>query len=138
MGLLYQGKWRTDLTQVDKPDQFATNILAEKERYHFYYSLGCPFAHRANLVIHYLGLNEAISSGNTAPIMGQNGLMFDEKYQDRLFHFNYLHQVYTSAKSDFSGRVSVPVLWDKQAKTIASHNSAELSFHLATQWQSLA
>lgn len=138
MPLLENGVWRADLNSVEQTDHFPTQIQAEKNRYHFYYSYGCPFAHRANLVLHYLGLEKVISSSSTMPDMLENGWAFDNNYPDTLLGKAFLHEIYTQAKADFSGRVSVPVLWDKQRQTIASHDSAEMSLNLATEWQTFA
>lgn len=138
MPILDKGVWRTDINQLDEIDHFPTQIVPEKDRYHFYYSYGCPFAHRANLVLHYLGLNHVISSSGLAPEMLENGWTFNEVFKDDLFGSRHLHEIYTRAKADYSGKVSLPVLWDKKVDTIASHDSAELAFHLATQWQDFA
>lgn len=89
-------------------------------------------------MLHYLGLNHVISLSGLAPEMLENGWTFNEVFKDDLFGSRYLHEIYTRAKTNYSGRASLPVLWDKKVNTIASHDSAELAFHLATQWQDFA
>ncbi|RPD83955.1 glutathione-dependent reductase [Neisseria weixii] len=138
MPLLEKGQWRADLCSLAEMDNFPTQITAESHRYHFYYAYGCPFAHRANLVIHYLDLHHVISSSSTAPEMLDQGWTFNEQYPDSLFHSAFLRDIYLKAKPDYSGRVSLPVLWDKQAQTIACNDSAEMALHLATEWQDFA
>lgn len=132
MGVLNQGVW-TQLDQLDQVDSFPTQTVPESGRYHLYISLACPWANRANLVLHYLGLKEAISVSSVDPKM-VDGWRFSEEYPDPFNHAQYLRDIYTRAKADFTGRVTVPVLWDKTNQTIASHDSAQLALELAEKW----
>ena len=136
MAVLNQGKWVQDetLTQIDS---FPTQTEPQAGRYHLYISLACPWANRANLVVQYLGLNEAISVSSVEPKM-VDGWAFSDDFPDELNHTAFLREIYTLAKPDFSGRVTVPVLWDKQNQTIASHDSASLALELAEKWLLLA
>lgn len=137
MGVLDQGEWRADNAQLAHEDHISLPIVAQKDRYHFYFAYGCPFAHRANLVLHYLGLHEWIGSSATHPIMTENGLAFTPEYPDHANQLPFLRDVYLKGKADFSGRASVPLLWDKQEHAIANHSSAEMAWSLAEQFADL-
>lgn len=136
MAILNKGVWTQDEI-LEKVDSFPTQTQPEAGRYHLYISLACPWANRVNLVIHYLGLNDAISVSLVDPKM-VDGWAFTEVYPDPLNGFAYLRDAYTKSKADFSGRVTVPVLWDKQTQKIASHDSATLALELAEKWLPLA
>ncbi|RTR37998.1 glutathione-dependent reductase [Shewanella canadensis] len=110
----------------------------EPHRYHLYVSLACPFAHRALLVHSLLGLEEVISVSSVSPKRFDNGWAFDEEFSDPLFNATHLQSIYTMAKPDFTGRITVPVLWDKKRQTIASNDSAGIAHWLAQQWQCFA
>ncbi len=106
---------------------------AEAGRYHLYVSAACPWAHRTLIVRAMMGLEEAISVSVVAPIWGQ-GWSFaanDGGTGDHLYGLDHLHQLYTMAAPDYSGRVTVPVLWDKQTKTIVNNESSEIMRMLA-------
>lgn len=102
---------------------------AEAGRYHLYVSLACPWAHRTLIFRHLKGLSKIISVSIVHPYMGENGWSFDTTEGatgDTLFQSDYLHQLYTRAIPDYSGRVTVPVLWDKKQQTIVSNESADI------------
>lgn len=103
---------------------------AEPGRYHLYVSLACPWAHRTLLMRKLKGLEQIISVSVVHPLMLENGWTFATDFEaatgDSLFGFDYLYQVYLKAVPDYSGRVTVPVLWDKQKNTIVSNESAEI------------
>ncbi len=102
---------------------------AEPGRYHLYVSHACPWAHRTMIFRALKGLEEAISVSVVHWYMAENGWTFDEGdgvVADSVNGTRFLHQVYTTAKSDYSGRVTVPVLWDKKAGTIVSNESSEI------------
>ncbi|TDH34397.1 glutathione S-transferase family protein [Pseudohoeflea suaedae] len=102
---------------------------AEAGRYHLYVSLACPWAHRTLIFRELMGLQDAISVDIVDYHMGENGWEFkkrDGATGDSLMDKDYLHQVYTEADPHYTGRVTVPVLWDKQKKTIVSNESAEI------------
>ncbi|MFW2440650.1 MAG: glutathione S-transferase family protein [Arenicellales bacterium] len=98
---------------------------AESGRYHLYVSLACPWAHRTLIFRQLKGLQDFISVSNVEPLMMEEGWVFSEQ-GDGLYGLHALHEVYTRANSDYSGRVTVPVLWDKQRQTIVSNESAEI------------
>jgi len=102
---------------------------AEPGRYHLYVSLACPWAHRTLIFRALKGLEEAISVSVVHWLMGENGWEFKEGpgcTADSLFGARYLHEIYTKADPSYSGRVTVPVLWDKQSGTIVSNESSEI------------
>ncbi|AKH99376.1 putative glutathione S-transferase [Hoeflea sp. IMCC20628] len=104
-------------------------FAAEAGRYHLYVSLACPWAHRTLIFRKLKALEEAISVSIVDPYMGKNGWEFHDRdggTADHLGGKDFLWQVYVAAKSDYSGRVTVPVLWDKQTGTVVSNESSEI------------
>jgi len=151
MGLLVDGQWHDKWYDTDNnqgefkreaaqlrnwvtPDGSAgetgnAGFKAEKGRYHLYVSLACPWAHRTLIFRHLKGLEDYISVSVVSPDMLEHGWSFDKTNHssgDELFNKDYMHQIYTSHKSDYSGRVTVPVLWDKKTNRIVSNESAEI------------
>jgi glutathionyl-hydroquinone reductase len=151
MGLLQEGKWvdqwydtkSTNGRFVRKAPQFRNWVTAdgaagpsgkggfkaEPGRYHLYVSLACPWAHRTLIVRALKGLEKMISVSIVHWYMAENGWTFDVGdgvVPDTVNGAQFLHQVYTKAKPDYSGRVTVPVLWDKHTKTIVSNESPEI------------
>ncbi|MFB0612417.1 glutathione S-transferase family protein [Aurantiacibacter poecillastricola] len=102
---------------------------AEPGRYRLYISLACPWAHRANAARHLKGLTDAIDLVVVHWLMKEGGWSFREGEcvtPDPLMNADHLHQVYTAAKPDYSGHVTVPVLWDKEQGTIVNNESADI------------
>jgi len=102
---------------------------AELGRYHLYVSLACPWAHRTLIFRKLKGLEEAISVSVVNAYMGAEGWTFepgDGVVADGVNNVSRLHEVYTLADANYTGRVTVPVLWDKKKKTIVSNESAEI------------
>ena len=151
MGLLQDGRWvdswyDTKSTQgrfVRSTAQFRNWVTsdgspgpsgiggfkAEEGRYHLYVSLACPWAHRTLIFRSLKGLEKMISHSVVHWYMAENGWTFqttDGVIPDTVNNADFLHQVYTSAKPDYSGRVTVPVLWDKENSTIVSNESSEI------------
>jgi len=151
MGLLIDGKWHDKWYDTDKtggkfereaarfrnwvtadgspgPDGEG-GFKAESGRYHLYVSMACPWAHRTLIFRKLKGLEKHISVSVVHPDMVENGWEFRpdrEQHRDHLHGFRFLHQVYTKAAPEYSGRVTVPTLWDKEKQTIASNESAEI------------
>ena len=101
---------------------------AEAGRYHLYISLSCPFAHRAAIMRRLKKLEDIVSISVAARRTSQSWL-FDndsEEHCDAILGADYLHEVYTASHPDFTGRVTVPVLWDKQRNVIVSNESSEI------------
>lgn len=103
----------------------SSDFPAEPGRYHLYVSLACPWAHRTLLARVLKGLQDTISVSVVEPVMTQ-GWSFSDALPDHLHGFEHLHQVYSAADPQYTGRVLVPVLWDKKARTIVSNESSEI------------
>ena len=151
MGLLIDGKWHDKWYDTDKtcgkfereaarfrnwvtadgslgPDGEG-GFKAESGRYHLYVSMACPWAHRTLIFRKLKGLEKHISVSVVHPDMVENGWEFrpdSEQHRDHLHGFRFMHQIYTKAAPEYSGRVTVPTLWDKKKETIASNESAEI------------
>lgn len=145
MGMLIEGRWhnrgyeahlhggrfvRGESTfRAEVSSQPGAAFPAEAERYHLYVSLACPWAHRTLIVRKLKRLEPIISVSVVHPHMGEQGWRFAPypgATPDHVNGFDYLHQVYTRAKPDYTGRVTVPVFWDKQEATIVNNESAEI------------
>lgn len=103
---------------------------AEPGRYHLYLAYACPWAHRTLIYRALKGLDEMIGVSVVHWLMADRGWTFqpddDGLVADRLFGAEYLHQIYTKADPNYTGRVTVPVLWDCQTDTIVSNESADI------------
>ena len=102
---------------------------AEAGRYHLYISHACPWAHRTMIFRAIKGLEEVISISVVNWVMKENGWTFEAGegvIPDPIHNAQFMYQVYTAAKPDMSGRVTVPVLWDKHQNTIVSNESSEI------------
>ena len=151
MGLLQNGKWvdqwydtqssggRFERTTPQfrnwvTPDGAAgptgeAGFAAAPGRYHLYVSLACPWAHRTMIFRALKGLEEMITISVVHWYMADKGWTFqagDGVIADSENNAELMYQVYTAALSDYSGRVTVPVLWDKQTKTIVTNESSEI------------
>ena len=145
MGYLDHGVWRdgwydtraTGGEFVRKDSQFRARVTAdgscgfpaEPGRYHLYVSAACPWAHRTLILRELKGLDYTISVSVVHPLMLEHGWVFSDEagcVPDTVNGFQYLHQVYTKAQPDYSGRVSVPVLWDRKTATIVNNESSEI------------
>lgn len=108
----------------------SSGFKAEPDRYHLYVSYACPFAHRTILVRRLKKLENVISMSVLNPDWGSpQGWVFggwSESTLDTVNGHQYLYQVYQQAKPDFTGKVTVPVLWDKKLRTIVNYESAEI------------
>ncbi|EGR2712211.1 glutathione S-transferase family protein [Vibrio parahaemolyticus] len=96
----------------------------ESGRYHLYVSLACPWAHRTLIFRKLKGLEPHIDVTVVCPDMLSQGWQMG--LPDPLFGHTRMHQIYTQAKPDYTGRVTVPVLWDKKTNTIVSNESSEI------------
>lgn len=145
MGLLIEGEWHnkwydTESTGgrfVRESTRFRdwisadghTGFRAEPDRYHLYVSLACPWAHRTLIFRRLKKLEDIISVSVVHPYMGEHGWTFDNDEScvaDLVNRKHYLHEIYTLADSAYTGRVTVPVLWDKKEQTIVNNESAEI------------
>ncbi len=104
-------------------------FVAEPGRYHLYVSYACPWAHRTLIFRKLKKLEDIITVNVVHPHMGPQGWDFGEYPDatgDNLYSFKYLHEAYVLAQPDYSGIVTVPVLWDKQRHTIVNNESSEI------------
>lgn len=147
MGRLIDGTWRTDITnedtaEIDYNETAFRNKLQEggrhppdPERYHLYISRACPWAHGAVLTRTLLGLDDAVTMDTVDPYRAEDGWQFTPTKagctSDTVNGSDYLREVYTTADSSYTGRVSVPVLWDKREETIVNEESDEIMRTLA-------
>ncbi len=101
---------------------------AEADRYHLYVSAACPWAHRTVIFRKLKKLENIISLSTVEPDMLTHGWSFSStgKYTDHLYAYNYLHEIYTRADTNFTGQITVPVLWDKKHNTIVNNESSEI------------
>ncbi len=137
MGLLVEGKWadqwydtkKTDGKFVRQDSAFrdwigSDKFPAEKDRYYLYVSLACPWAHRTLIFRALKGLTDWIDVTVVSPDMLDKGWEFDKP--EPLYGYQFAHQLYTHAKADYTGRVSVPILWDKKYETIVNNESSDI------------
>lgn len=152
MGLLVDGIWRTDWydtaqsggrfeRSAAKFRNFVTadgspgptgrgGFRAASGRYHLYVSHACPWAHRTVILRHLKGLEPHVGLSVVHPLMLEDGWSFAADFEgatgDTLAGHALLREVYLAADPQFSGRVTVPVLWDRETGTIVSNESAEI------------
>ena len=150
MGLLVEGRWQDKWYESSKDGAFQREqaqrrhwvtadgqpgptgvggFAAEAGRYHLYVSLACPWAHRTLILRKLKGLEKLIDVSVVSYLMLENGWTFDKSHGstgDKLDHFDFMHQRYTADTADYTGRVTVPVLWDKQQQRIVNNESAEI------------
>ncbi len=143
---MIDGRWSTKWYSADEQGRFqreatvfhGTIEAPEAGRYHLYVSLACPWAHRTLILRKLKGLEDAISVSVVDPYMGEDGWAFSEALPDRVNAAAFLREIYKLAKADYTGRVTVPVLWDKQAGTIVNNESREIIRMLDTRFDALA
>ena len=151
MGLLVDGKWQDKWYDTDasggrfqrEASGFRNWVTvdgsagptgtggfkAEPNRYHLYVSLACPWAHRTTIYRALKGLGDMISLSVVHPFMGDCGWTFADGVgviADPINHAKYAYEIYTAAQVDYTGRVTVPILWDKKTHTIVSNESSEI------------
>ncbi len=150
MGQLIDGRWQDQWYDTSKDGRFQREnaqrrnwvtadgqpgpsgeggFRAEAGRYHLYVSLACPWAHRTLIYRQLKGLAGLIDVSVVSWLMRENGWTFDRSLGstgDALDGLEFLHQRYTRDDPHYTGRVTVPVLWDKQRKRIVSNESAEI------------
>ena len=149
MGLLVDGRWQEDasrtkdghfirpatqyrnyVTADDSPGPSGGGgFLAEPGRYHLYVSLACPWAHRTLIFRKLKGLEGMIGLSVVHWHMGANGWTFEEGpgvVPDPVRHAQFLHELYTASQPDYTGRVTVPALWDLKTGKIVNNESSEI------------
>ncbi|WP_397452489.1 glutathione S-transferase family protein [Pseudomonas sp. NA-150] len=150
MGLLIDGRWHDQWYQSSKEGAFQREnaqrrnwvtadgkpgpsgeggFAAKAGRYHLYVSLACPWAHRTLILRKLKGLESLIDVSVVSWLMLENGWTFDKatgSTGDALDDFDFIHQRYTADDATYTGRVTVPLLWDKQQQRIVSNESSEI------------
>jgi glutathionyl-hydroquinone reductase len=155
-GMMVEGKWTNEEYQQDRQGRFQRNPTTFRDRitadgssgfpvvanrYHLYVSYACPWAHRALIMLQLKGLTEAISIFVVDPLMAENGWEFSDfpgTIPDTVNHAQYLREVYAIADAKYTGRVTVPILWDKQTASIVNNESREIIRIFDTQFGDLA
>ncbi|MCA9671105.1 MAG: glutathione S-transferase family protein [Myxococcales bacterium] len=143
MGLLVEGKWQDRWYETQSsggrfirtPPAFRRQIAADGSadfpavsgRYHLYVAYACPWAHRTLIMRELKQLAPHVAVTVVDPLMGEQGWRFGhDGDDDPLYAATYLHELYARAKPDYTGRVTVPVLWDTQTHTIVNNESSEI------------
>ncbi len=125
-----ESQWRDWITPDGSPAPGRERgFKAEPGRYHLYVAHACPWAHRTLIFRKLKKLEDVISVSFVHHFMGKDGWTFKEAdgaTGDDLYGLDFLHQIYTKADPAYSGRVSVPVLWDRKEETIVSNESSEI------------
>ena len=155
MGMLVKGLWQ-DAAYATKSGEFVRNdsvfrdwvtadgssgFRAEAQRYHLYVSLACPWAHRTLILRSLKGLEDAITLSVVDPYMGPGGWSFTERRGcsgDSINGAAFLRDIYLKAKSDYTGRATVPVLWDRESGTIVNNESPEIVRMLNREFDAFA
>ena len=155
-GMLVEGEWKTRRQRQSENGRFvrpettfrdrvtadgSSGFPAEAGRYHLYVSRACPWAHRTTIVRALEGLEDAISLSSVEPRMGDDGWVFSGwggEFQDPLYGADFLREIYARADPDYTGRVTTPVLWDKERETIVNNESREIITVLDTEFGAFA
>lgn len=156
MGLLIEGKWSNEWYTPDEMGRFVRSeaafrdqvtadggsvFKAEPGRYHLYVSHACPWSTRTVILRKLKGLEDVISLSVVDPFMGDDGWFFSDGpgcTDDNVNHKQFMHQIYTLAKPDYTGRVTVPVLWDKQTGRIVNNESRDIIRMLDKEFNAFA
>jgi len=156
VGRLVEGRWTREGYETDEKGGFrreqttfrdrvtadgSSGFPAVAGRYHLYVSLACPWAHRTLILRKLKGLEDAISVSVVDPVMGEDGWFFSDHPGSTPDHVNgarFLHEVYRKARPDMTGRVTVPVLWDKERGTIVNNESREIARMLDVEFDAVA
>ncbi len=156
LGILKDGKWISRREQEDSKGKFirpsttfrdqitadgSSGFKAEPGRYHLYISWACPWACRTAIIRQLKGLEDVIGLSVVAAEIHENSWEFNHEpgaIPDTVNHTDYLWQLYLKAQPDYTGRVTVPVLWDKQKGTIVNNESREIIRMLDTEFEEFA
>ncbi|MBF2016004.1 MAG: glutathione S-transferase family protein [Rivularia sp. T60_A2020_040] len=153
LGILKDGKWISRREQEDSEGKFirpsttfrdkitadgSSGFKAEAGRYHLYISWACPWACRTAIMRQLKGLQNVIGLSVVAAEIHENSWEFKDEpgaIPDTVNHTDYLWQLYLKAQPNYTGRVTVPVLWDKQKGTIVNNESREIIRMFDTQFE---
>jgi glutathionyl-hydroquinone reductase len=149
MGMLVDGQWRDEdpVNEIGKAGNFqrvdsifrdritadgSSGFPAEAGRYHLYVAYTCPWAHRTQIFLALKKLTGLISVAIAVPGLREQGWTFEDNpafpdcTPDRVNGFRYLHQAYSASNPHYTGKVTVPTLWDKKTKRIVNNESSEI------------
>ena len=151
MGMLVEGVWRDIVRDTSKTGgEFvrtestfrdrvsadgSTGFKAEAGRYHLYVALACPWAHRTVIYRALKGLTRVITLSAADPVSEPDGWTFESDPANGVRH---LHEVYVKARPGYTGRVTVPVLWDRKKGTIVNNESSEIIRMLNREFDAFA
>ena len=161
MGVLIDGKWRDEeLPQetaqsgaFQRTDSVLRNFItadgssgfkAEAGRYHLYVAYSCPWAHRTLIFRALKKLESAISVSHAIPGLKAQGWTYEDNPNfpecepDRVNGFHYLHEAYSASEPHYTGKVTVPTLWDKKTKKIVNNESSEIIRMLNSEFRGIA
>jgi len=136
-GMLVDGKWSSDWAEHDSNGNFlrmntifsnTINHITEndRERYYLYASYGCPWAHRVIMVYELLGLDKFVKLIIVEPHISDDGWYFTDEHPDIHYHMSYLRELYLKSDNQYTGRVTVPVLWDSRDEVIVNNESSDI------------
>jgi len=155
-GMLVNGQWTHEVYKQDTQGRFmrnptkfrnwvkadsSTDFQPESGRYHLYVSYACPWAHRTLIMRKLKGLEEAITLSIVDPFMDEEGWVFSDApgcIPDTVNGARYLREVYVKADPKCTGRVTVPILWDKETGTIVNNESREIIRMFDTEFAAIA
>jgi putative glutathione S-transferase len=143
VNMFVDGEWRTDIYEMNDddgefdrdPTSFRDRLgtrefPAESGRYHLYISRACPWAHGASMVRSLMGLEPHVPMDIADPYRDEMGWQFtpekDDCTEDSVLGADYLGELYVEADESYTGRVTVPVLWDTETGTIVNNESIEM------------
>ncbi|GGJ84491.1 glutathione S-transferase family protein [Pseudomonas matsuisoli] len=144
MGLLVKGQWQDRWYENDDRGSFQREqsqrrhaisrsegalFLPERDRYHLYVSLACPWAHRTLIARRLKNLESIVSVSVVSWLMAENGWTFDTRdgsTEDTLEGAHFLYERYTADDPEYTGRVTVPVLWDRKEQRIVNNESSDI------------
>ena len=151
-GMFVNGEWITEKQRKNTDGRFvrsetsfrdwisadgSSGFKAEPDRYHLYVAWACPWAHRTAILRKLKGLEEVIGLSAVGSFMGEDGWAFHDEpgvIPDTVNDAYYLREVYAKADLDYTGRVTTPVLWDRQTDTIVNNESREIIRMLDTEF----
>ena len=142
------GEWVTEYEATNEEGAFERQVTTfrdradpEAGRYHLYVSYACPWAHRTLITRKLLGLEDVVSVDVVDPFRAEDGWQFTPEREgcttDTVNGFDYLREAYVEADPNYTGRVTVPVLWDTEEETIVNNESREIMRNLTTGFAEL-
>jgi putative glutathione S-transferase len=160
MGMLVDGQWRDEdpVDETGKAGNFqrvdsvfrdritadgSSGFPAEAGRYHLYVAYTCPWAHRTQMYLALKKLTGIISVAIAVPGLRQQGWTFEDNSAfpdctpDRVNGFHYLHEAYAASNAHYTGKVTVPTLWDKKTKRVVNNESSEIIRMLNSEFGAL-